>query len=121
MLEDGLIEEIPAKHLTTKILSVYDTENSTIGWNNFLKGESYNSWALSKCFSIVYQLERSIFRKVMKNLKKDLYFLSERKEKITEEGRKFQRKCLGCGELTHNAINCPRLHYIPTKIEDMIK
>jgi hypothetical protein len=37
-----------------------------------------------------------------------------------EKDRKYENSCLGCGKLSHNIINCPRLHFIPRSAKKII-
>ena len=78
VVEDGVIEEIPNKEAFSKPLSEYNKtkSNNMIGWINFLTGEFYQSWGISKCFSIVYELDKHTFFDVIKNFKKDFYHVS---------------------------------------------
>jgi hypothetical protein len=38
------------------------------------------------------------------------------KDSFIEKGKKYESNCLGCGKLSHNVINCPRIHMKPRKI-----
>ena len=98
-------------------MSIYNKkENNTIGWINFFKGDSYNSWGIAKTFSIVYKLEKDIFYEKLKEYKREFLKFHEIKEYLIEKGKKFENKCLGCGKLSHNVINCSRIHFVPKKI-----
>ena len=102
--------------MISKPLSVYDKENNTIGWINFFKGESYKSWGFANTFSIAYKLEKEMFYENLKNFRKEFFKFHEIKEYLIEKGRKFENKCLGCGKLSHNVINCSRIHFVPKRI-----
>ena len=116
MIEDGTIKEIPCKEFHSKPLSIYNEENSTIGWINFITDQFYRSLAYSEGISVVYKLERKFFLEAVKKFKNDFLDLCELKEKLIEKKKIFENKCLGCEKLSHNVMNCPRLHFVPKKI-----
>ena len=121
VVEDGVFEEIPTKSLPLKPLSVYDKKKNTIGWINFIKDSLYSSSVVSKCFCVVYKLKKEIFKKTLKRFTKDFFKKCEWKEKLIEKGKKYDNTCLGCGKVSHNVINCPRLHFIPKRINFILE
>lgn len=49
-----------------------------------------------------------------------MFKFMELKHCLIEKDRKYENSCLGCGQLSHNIINCPRLHFIPRSAKKII-
>lgn len=43
------------------------------------------------------------------------------KDQMIHKNRKFIHKCISCDRYTHNAINCPRIHFIHKDIKILIQ
>jgi hypothetical protein len=120
-VENGSISEIPSKNFSSKPLTVFNKNNNSMGWINFLTGQSYSSWGWADSFTITYKLNRQVFLSKLRGFRSEFFKFHELKEYFIGKARQFEQSCLACSKMSHNVITCPKLHYIPKTLDYIIK
>lgn len=106
--------------MNKKPLTIYNKKDNSAGWINFLTGQSYESSGWADSFTITYKLNREKFLSKLKHFKSNFLKFHQIKEYLILKESKYLKKCLGCGKMSHNIMNCSRLHFIPKKLSYML-
>ena len=70
-------------------------------------------------FTIAYELEQEGFLSAMREDRGDYFKFMHMKHTMIGKNRKYMHKCISCDRYTHNVINCPRIHFIRSDINNL--
>jgi hypothetical protein len=96
-----------------KIIAKYDEEDNTIGWGNLITGYKYKSCTKASNYALLYEIDQADFISIISENPKDFSKFHEIREKILQKEISFKKDCFVCSRLTHNVVNCPKIHFIP--------
>ena len=92
-----------------------------MGWKNVVTGFKNKTCAKAENFAIVFQIDQEDFMNLIKRDHKDFTKISQIKEKMLQKPFSFKKGCLVCQKLTHNVVKCPKIHFIPNSIQNLIE